>query len=105
MMKEELEMIPDNKPPLAMAMVTFISFLLVGFIPISVYVADYIFPLHIDLFLYASIFTFFGFGLIGWLKSYVTQTNQLKSIIETLFLGIIAAVLAYFTGSVLEKIL
>ena len=41
MMKEELEMQEETKSPFAMGAVTFVSFILVGLIPLLVYVYDY----------------------------------------------------------------
>ncbi len=104
MMKEELEMILDAKPPLLMALVTFVSFIIVGFVPLLVYVYEYATGnLYDNTFLIACVLTSFAFMAIGWMKSAVTQTNRIKSILETLFLGASAAVLAYLVGNVLEK--
>ena len=58
-----------------------------------------------SLFLFTCIFTSFGFILIGWLKSYVAQSNRIKGILETLVLGAIAAIVAYYVGDILEGIL
>ncbi len=105
MMKEELEMMADTKPPLTMAGVTFLSFIIVGLVPLLVYVYGYSLGKVLDQsFLISCILTSLAFTGIGWLKSVVTQTNTLKSIAETLFLGASAAVLAYWVGNVLEKI-
>ncbi|MBX2841614.1 MAG: VIT1/CCC1 transporter family protein [Flammeovirgaceae bacterium] len=104
MMKDELEMMPSNKSPLSMGAVTFLAFIVVGFIPLFVYVLAYMsyFP-EDKLFLTSSVLTLFAFGIIGFLKAYITQTNRWKGIIETLFLGASAAVLAYLVGDLLEK--
>ncbi len=104
MMKEELEMSEETKSPLAMGGVTFLSFLLFGFIPLLVFVLDY-FDLMEDkdqLFLYSSAMTGFVFMIIGYLKALVNQTPILRSILETFFLGAAAATLAYLVGDVLE---
>jgi len=104
MMKEELEMTKESKSPIQMGAVTFISFLILGFIPLIVYVIDY--PgggFSGDLFVYSSVMTFITFAGIGFAKSYVTKSNKLRSTLETLFLGGSAAVLAYFVGDILEK--
>ncbi len=103
MMKEELEMSEETKSPLAMGGVTFMSFLLFGFIPLLVYVMDYFSPQDFNLFIASSIMTAVAFFSIGYLKSVVNQTNKLRSVLETLFLGGAAAALAYFVGDVLEK--
>lgn len=105
MMKDELEMVKDAKSPLQMAAVTFVSFVLVGLIPLF----SYIFKgwLGLDnqqLFLISCMLTTLAFGVIGYLKTYVTQTSAWKGILETVFLGSAAATLAYFVGNWLEKI-
>ncbi len=105
MMKEELEMAEETKSPFAMGAVTFISFVILGFIPLIIYVIDYTVGTTADLFLYSSVMTFIIFGLIGWAKSYVTNTSRIRGMFETLFLGGSAAVLAYIVGDVLEKII
>ncbi|CAE7365809.1 alh-9, partial [Symbiodinium pilosum] len=69
MMKEELEMTEETKSPVAMGAVTFMSFLLFGFIPLLVYVIDYSSGLDADLFLWSSVMTAVVFGLIGYLKA------------------------------------
>lgn len=102
MMKEELDMTEETKSPLAMGGVTFLSFLIFGFIPLLSYVLDYSFTLKADLFLISSVLTGTVFCLIGYLKALVTQTKVFKSILETLFLGGAAAILAYVVGDVLE---
>tara|TARA_R110001599_G_scaffold161642_5_gene350344 strand:- start:58376 stop:59110 length:735 start_codon:yes stop_codon:yes gene_type:complete len=105
MMKEELDMIEETKSPFQMGLVTFISFLIMGFIPLIVYVIDYTRGLDADLFLYSSILTFVAFGAIGYAKSYVTSTSRVRGVSETLFLGGSAAVLAYYVGVILERMI
>ncbi|MDN3668508.1 VIT1/CCC1 transporter family protein [Echinicola jeungdonensis] len=105
MMKEELEMMKDKKSPHIIAGTTFFSFLLIGFIPLLVYVLDYITSIGQHLFFLSSLMTGAGFIIIGALKTYVTNTNIWKGILETLFLGLIAAVVAYYVGDFLEKLI
>jgi len=104
MMKEELEMMEQKKSPFAIGAVTYISFLLVGMIPLSVYVLDAIKQLPYNLFLISSILTSIGFIIIGLLKTFITETGKLKGIAETLFLGALAALVAYFVGDILEHL-
>ncbi len=105
MMKEELEMMKDKKSPHLIAGTTFFSFLFIGFIPLFVYVFDYISTIGQHLFLLSSLLTAAGFIIIGALKTYVTSTNIWKGIMETLFLGLTAALVAYFVGDFLEKLI
>ena len=105
MMKEELEMIKDHKSPFKTGLVTYVSFILIGLIPLVIYVWDYIFGFNGNVFLTTCCLTGLGFILIGYLKSFVTETNRLKSIWETLLLGAIAASVAYYVGDILEKMI
>lgn len=105
MMKEELNMIREDKSPFLMGLVTYVSFLLIGLIPLLVYLYDYLFGYAGDLFWTASFLTTGGFLFIGFLKSYVTQTSRWRSIGETLILGATAAAVAYFVGDWLEKLI
>ena len=102
MMKEELEMIEEQKSPVIMGAVTYVSFILVGLIPLLVYVWDYVHPIGDRLFLWSSILTAFGFVIIGMLKTYVTQTNVVRGVLETVVLGAIAAIVSYYVGDILE---
>ncbi|HSZ26406.1 MAG TPA: VIT1/CCC1 transporter family protein [Cytophagaceae bacterium] len=104
MMKEELEMVKDEKTPIKTASVTFIAFVLIGFIPLLSYLASWIFDLDkTNIFIYSCIFTCIGLAIVGYFKSIVTEKNPFVSIAETLVLGGAAAGLSYVVGAVLEK--
>ena len=97
-------LVPDTKSPFAVGLATYISFILIGLIPLAVYVWDYAYGFPGDAFFWASTLTGVGFFTIGYLKSYVTESSALTGIVETLILGLIAAAVAYFVGDVLEQI-
>lgn len=103
MMKDELGMMRDSKSPFKIGLATFISFILVGFIPLMVYLWNFFFPSEINTFLWTSILTGLAFLIVGWLKSIVNQTSALRSISETVALGVLAAVVAFYVGDVLEQ--
>ncbi|WP_236252957.1 VIT1/CCC1 transporter family protein [Echinicola sp. 20G] len=105
MMKDELGMMKDHKSPLIIGFVTYISFISIGLIPLMLYVWDYFQPIDQDLFLLTSLLTGLGFIIIGLLKTYVNETKMWKGALETLFLGAIAAVVAYYVGDILEQLL
>ncbi|MBT8180035.1 MAG: VIT1/CCC1 transporter family protein, partial [Eudoraea sp.] len=100
-----LVMFDEDKSPVIIGGVTYFSFILIGIIPLLVYVMDYIYPFNYNLFLLSSILTAIGFIIIGWLKAFVNQTMFWKGILETLLLGGIAAIVAYFIGDFLESII
>lgn len=105
MMKNELEMIPEEKSPIKIGLATLISFILIGFIPLMIYVYDFFNHTEFDIFLWTSIFTGLAFAVIGSLKSLVNQTNIFKSMGETIGLGLLAALVAYFVGDFLETLI
>lgn len=106
MMKEELEMIPAAKRPINTALATFVSFIGIGLIPLIVYLGEFVSAIPVEnKFVIASLLTGLSFIGIGLLKSYVNHAGKLRGILETLMLGGLAAVLAYFVGDVLEKII
>ncbi len=106
MMKEELQMQGENRSPLNTAGMTFISFIVVGLVPLLAYVFDFAFDMgSSNMFLTSCLMTSLAFILIGLLKSYVTDTRKIRGVLETLLLGGLAAIIAYYVGDVLKMIL
>lgn len=104
LLKEDLRIMPEKKSPLAMGLATYLSFLCLGFIPLFIYIIDFVYPIHQNLFLIAILLTLLAFIAIGWLKSYVTQTSRVKGIAGTVLLGISAALVAFLAGVFLERL-
>ena len=105
MMKEELEMTRDNKTPVKTAFATFVSFNVIGIIPLIAYLVAMVADLRQDnLFLISCVATGFALTIIGFMKSKITEKPWLRGILETVLLGGLAAVLAYFAGEVLAAI-
>jgi VIT1/CCC1 family predicted Fe2+/Mn2+ transporter len=106
LMLKRKESIADEPSPAINGVTTYVSFILVGLMPLIIYLIDYVFTLGItNLFFWASVLTGLAFIAIGLLKSRVAHANQLKSVAETLILGLIAAGLAYGLGDLLEGII
>ncbi|MFC5626912.1 VIT1/CCC1 transporter family protein [Algoriphagus winogradskyi] len=103
MMKDELNLMEETKSPFKIGVATFASFLIVGFIPLLVYLWTFFYPSDINTFFWTSILTGLAFVLIGALKSLVNQTSPIKSIAETVALGLLAAIVAYYVGDILEN--
>lgn len=104
MMKEELKMQKELKSPFKMGAVTYVAFILIGFIPLLTYVWDYISPIDGNLFLISSILTAIGFIIVGIFKTHMTETTIWKGVLETLLLGAIAASVSYYVGDLLEHL-
>lgn len=96
-----------DETPLVASVATFISFVLVGFIPLLIYIADFIFDLGLgeDALIYSIFLTLAAFAGIGYLRAVLTKINKSRSMLETLGLGIAAAIISYTLGTVLERII
>nr|WP_255610458.1 VIT1/CCC1 transporter family protein [Robertkochia sp. 3YJGBD-33] len=105
MMKEELGLVREDKSPFLIGATTYLSFILIGLIPLVVYVWDHFQPVGKNLFLLSSVLTGGGFIIIGWLKAHVNQTGKLRGVAETLLLGAIAAAVSFYVGDLIEKII
>ncbi|MFO7826338.1 MAG: VIT1/CCC1 transporter family protein [Cyclobacterium sp.] len=105
MMKDELNMMEESKSPLKIGLATLISFIVVGFIPLTVYVWDYFYTTTFDVFFWTCLLTGLAFLVVGTLKSWANQTGLFKSVLETLALGFVAALVAYYVGDLLEAFL
>lgn len=103
--KRDQSSIDDPRRSYKVGVMTFLSFLLVGFVPIMVYVADHVFTLGLgdNLFLYSAILAAAAFIGVGWLKGHVAKEPKIRSIIETLLLGAVASAAAYYIGVALER--
>lgn len=102
MMVEELGIVESRESPLKNSIVTFISFAFFGFIPLITYILAKFIPfLARNEFVAASILTGFTLFLLGAAKVKVTGKNWLKSGLEMLIVGGIAAAAAYGIGKAL----
>lgn len=84
---------------------TFIAFVLIGFVPLFIYVVDSIFSFGFSktiLFIISSMLSGIVFVSIGWLKSYVVDEPRVRAIVETLALGALASGAAYLLGDVIS---
>lgn len=106
-MKEINEMIHPELSSINIALATFLSFIIVGLIPLSYYLYEFLRgeKSNFDSFIVSCFLTSIAFILIGFFKSFITNKNKLKAIMETLLLGAIAASLSYILGSFLEKLI
>lgn len=104
MMKEELGLVQETKSPLSTAMATFVSFNVVGLIPLLAYVVALFTDIdRASLFPISCVGTGLALILVGYMRGVVTDVNKVKSILQTLFLGGAAAAFAYFVGEVLAR--
>lgn len=85
----------QQKSPMKIAIWTLVSFIIIGFIPIIPYV------FRIGTFFVSCVMTAITFIGIGVLKGYVLRTSLLFSALQTLWLGTVAAMIAYYVWAFL----
>jgi len=96
----------SEKSPLKKGIATYISFILVGLVPLAIYMINLFLPdIKMPLFLISCTLTFCAFIFIGYLKAHLNQVSKTKGIAETLLLGGIAAFAAFMAGTVLENLI
>lgn len=106
LMVKRKESIKDQPSPVINGLTTYLSFFLFGLVPLLVYAVDWVLELNSNnLFLLSVISTALAFFGIGLLKSRVAKTPVIRAVLETVLLGLIAAIFAYVLGDVLESII
>lgn len=105
MMQDELGYAGDAPDPLRSAMATMAAFLVVGFLPLAIYVADLLVPGRIPApFAWSAGLTAVGFLVIGLLKARFVGQSRIRGALETLFVGGAAAALAFAVGVLLQGV-
>ena len=106
MMQGEFKMTPEKNSPFNAGMITFISFLLIGAIPLLPFIVPDVSQLAgVSPFTLTCLMTGMAFVFIGFTKARVNHTEPGMAILETLILGVAAALIAYFAGYFLESII
>jgi len=103
MMVHELKLLPDERQPLRSGLATFLAFVTAGSVPMLVYLAGLLTPIASDTAFMISIalsaLALFGLGAA---KVVVTRMNALRSGLEMLIVGGLAAAVAYVVGALLK---
>jgi vacuolar iron transporter family protein len=93
------------KSPKKTALVTFLSFLFVGFVPLLSFVLAIFLPSILRYQLQISIaLTAISFLVIGAIRGEVVGKHKVRSAIETFLIGSVAAFLAFLVGYLLKGI-
>ena len=105
MLTDELGLSPTARSELRAAVATFSAFVTVGFLPLAAFVYDVASPGEVDHALaWSSAMTAVAFFLVGAVKSRFVDQPWWRSALETLFVGGVAAVLAYGAGALLQHL-
>ncbi len=100
MMKEELGLIEDEKNPIDSSVSTFVGFNLVGLIPLIPFMVFMIIGIELnsEAFMYSIASVCAAFFLVGMIKGKIVKKSVIRSGVNTLIIGGIAALVAYFVG-------
>lgn len=105
MMSEELGFGSTEPDEYRAALATLSAFLLVGSLPLLVFVYDAIAPGEVDhAFTWSALMTAVAFFVVGSMKSRFVDQTWWRSALETLSVGGVAAVLAYAAGALLQGV-
>ena len=92
-----------GRTPWKSGAITFISFVIVGAVPmISFVLAFFSDAVAKKQFLLSMILTGAAFFGVGYLKGIVTEKSRWRSAVETFIIGAVAAVIAYYVGNLLS---
>ncbi len=81
------------------AIVTFISFVILGSMPLIALIGYTMGILTSDqAVIYSLITASLTFAFVGYVKAYINEKNKILSVLETLAIGLIAAAIAYGVG-------
>jgi VIT1/CCC1 family predicted Fe2+/Mn2+ transporter len=99
MMSEELGMGGEPSDPLRAALATLAAFVVVGFLPLAVFVLDALTPGEIaGAFAWSAVLTAVAFYVVGALKARFLDRPAWRSGLETLAVGGAAAAIAFLAG-------
>ena len=99
MMRNEFNMTQENVNPIKGGAITFVSFILIGFIPLMGYVFKPFLGLDYDgVFVFTCVATLVALYIVGAVKSKFSDRHWLISGLETALIGGLAAVIAYVVG-------
>jgi VIT1/CCC1 family predicted Fe2+/Mn2+ transporter len=92
------------------ALITFISFVLIGCFPLAPSVwAYYTLPsdatLPLSMFLLSTILTIIGFSYIGYLRGKILRRNLYTTILQSVIICSVSASVAYWLGEVVAKMI
>jgi len=105
MMVEELGYGQAGEQLLRAAVTTFVSFVVIGFLPLFAFIYEALFPAAVDSpFFWSALMTSAGFFVVGALKSRFVAQRWWLAGAETLVMGGTAAVLAYAVGAFLKSL-
>ena len=99
-----------KREELISAIITFISFILIGCFPLapSIYAYYHLAPdatLPLNMFILSTFLTIIGFSYIGYLRGKVLKRNLYQTILQSIVICSISASVAYWIGEYISKLI
>lgn len=105
MMREELGLTTAEWSPLVAAVHTFLAFVVVGSLPLLVYIYEVAFPGSIsEPFAWSALMTGVAFVIVGAIKGVYVRQSWVRGSLETLAVGSMAAFFAFSAGVLLKGV-
>jgi len=102
--KSEIDLGNKNgKAPIKTAWATFLSFVVIGLVPLASFVFASFHPfIDENKFLISTLLTALAFLIIGGIKGVITKKNRFVSAFENFLVGGLAALIAFIVGYILK---
>lgn len=94
-----------TKRPIGKAVATFLSFAVVGLIPLAPFVVSYFIPSFTEYAIATSVTaTMLAFGAVGYISGATLGKNPIRTALRNIVIGGIAATLAFTVGFLLRNV-
>lgn len=103
-LSEESKEHATEKKSFAEAVTTFLSFVIIGMIPLIPFFLAIFFTLPVNKFTLSIILTGIAFVLIGYIRAHVLNKNKIATISQSVLIGSLCASIAYFVGQAIASI-
>lgn len=104
-LSEESKEKATEKKSFRQALVTFVSFIGVGLVPLIPFLLALSVTLPANEFFLSTLLTVVAFVSIGYIRGYVLKKNKLAMIAQSVGIGTLCALVAYFVGQLIAGLL
>ena len=104
-LSEESKEKANEKKSFRQAVITFVSFVGIGLVPLIPFLSALFFTLPANEFFLSIVLTFIAFISIGYMRGYVLKKNKLGTILESVGIGSLCAGVAYLVGQMIAGLL
>ena len=100
-LSEESKDKSNEKKSFREALITFVSFVTIGLIPLIPFLIALCITLPANEFLLSTFFTLIAFISIGYMRGYILKKNKFAMMLQSVGIGTLCAAVAYFVGQMI----